>query len=514
MEPKLTRASIKAYLNYFRILVAWAVTFGWMHHSPELEQEWAEIRAAVSPIVGARRIVDYAIRLGVRPVEFTDKNLQDWVEEQVRRGREYGYVIHVKALFVRRLLKSGLNTQLPQLSFELRQDYGIPLKEFPENLRAEVETILAWKQADYDPDRYRPERNRHSPSTALHLRYYFSRLYGFVNSALGKSPITLCELLSETNIKKFIPWLRTERGVRPETIIGDLRFLRPLRSHPLLEKWEHEWLDKQIAALPRGSGAEAQDREEARWVSFGELAKIPAQILVEARDLNDPTKKALAVRDALLIAWWLVFAWRQRNIRECRLGPSAAGGNLWKGEVPHASPMATLKSMEAALKADEHAKFWQFRFVDGQTKTRGRQRRAFIPVQLVSLLEEYLEHWRPVLVGARRDPGTLFVNNAGGAYGLVLLTRRIERITMRYTGRGVNPHLIRHILSTALLEDHPDDSLTLVLHLWHSARAFGPTTFGVYARRFDESYAARRVEEWLLERYPCLTDLTRHLTGN
>ena len=83
---------------------------------------------------------------------------------------------------------------------------------------------------------------------------------------------------------------------------------------------------------------------------------------------------------------------------------------------------------------------------------------------------------------------------------------------MRYVGKGINPHLFRDILSLAWLEDHPEDFLTLSCHLWHSTRALAPVTLGVYGRKLDESYAARRLEEWLLERYPCLTVFGQSLT--
>ena len=67
-------------------------------------------------------------------------------------------------------------------------------------------------------------------------------------------------------------------------------------------------------------------------------------------------------------------------------------------------------------------------------------------------------------------------------------------LTLRYTGRRVNPHLFRDIFAVKWLEDHPEGYLTLKNILWHSNIQ---TTLQIYGRNFDESHGARCVEEWL-----------------
>jgi integrase len=71
------------------------------------------------------------------------------------------------------------------------------------------------------------------------------------------------------------------------------------------------------------------------------------------------------------------------------------------------------------------------------------------------------------------------------------------RLTARYAGRRVTPHLFRDIFAVKYLEDRPEDYLTLSKVLWHSNVQ---TTLGVYGAKFDESHGARRVDEWLDQR--------------
>src|SRR5579859_7910492 len=68
---------------------------------------------------------------------------------------------------------------------------------------------------------------------------------------------------------------------------------------------------------------------------------------------------------------------------------------------------------------------------------------------------------------------------------------------MRYTGRRVNPHLLRDIFAVKWLEDHPEDYLTLSKILWHRNIQ---TTLQIYGAGFDESHGARRVDDWREQR--------------
>ena len=81
--------------------------------------------------------------------------------------------------------------------------------------------------------------------------------------------------------------------------------------------------------------------------------------------------------------------------------------------------------------------------------------------------------------------------NRGNVYALV------TKITSRYGGKSVNPHLIRDIVAFAWLKEHPKDYLTLSKILWH---ANINVTIKTYGSRFDESSGVCAMESWLEER--------------
>lgn len=119
-----------------------------------------------------------------------------------------------------------------------------------------------------------------------------------------------------------------------------------------------------------------------------------------------------------------------------------------------------------------------------------------VPRRLVPLLEEYLEHHRPLLLRGT-DYGFLFVNRRGGPLTQRQVTILVSNLTMRYKHRRVTPHLFRDIFAYWWLEHHPEDFLTLSKVLWHSDIK---TTLRTYGGRFDESHGLRRVEEWMDDR--------------
>ena len=144
------------------------------------------------------------------------------------------------------------------------------------------------------------------------------------------------------------------------------------------------------------------------------------------------------------------------------------------------------------MAADPNSEFWQFRFTADETKMKNSLQ-CVLPRKLVGLLEEYLQSHRKELV-AESDPGTLFLNDIGGALTQPQMSTLVSRLTLRYSGRVVTPHLFRDIYAFMWLEKRPEDFLTLSKLLWHRNIA---TTINKYGRRFNESAALCRMEEVL-----------------
>jgi hypothetical protein len=276
----------------------------------------------------------------------------------------------------------------------------------------------------------------------------------------------------------------------------ELGKIRALRGFPPLAGVTFEWIPDLLSQLP--TDLEAQLAKERRWVAYYDLARIPEQILREADKPGlDLLVKARMIRDALLITWLTILPWRQRNVRECKLAAFVDGGNLRKEAIPVHSTMAKSKWVEERLRANPDERFWQFYFRPQETKT-GNQVRALLPRQLIGPLEDYIQNYRPLFL-KDEDPHTLFVNLHGRPWSKARVEQIVEDLTLRYTGRQVNPHLFRDIFAVQWLEEHPEDYLTLSKILWHRNIQ---TTLRIYGRNFDESHGARRVEEWLDLRRP------------
>jgi site-specific recombinase XerD len=160
--------------------------------------------------------------------------------------------------------------------------------------------------------------------------------------------------------------------------------------------------------------------------------------------------------------------------------------------LPPLIHVAKPKWVEEALASDSKKAFWQFYFREDETKI-GQKVRGILPCRLIPLLEEYLADHRPKLV-AKKDPGTLFVNEDGHAVDYQIMTYHVSELVLKHIGRRTTPHLFRDAFAYAFLDAHPEDLLTLSKILWHKTIRY---TLSVYGRNFDESNGVRRVDEWL-----------------
>lgn len=197
--------------------------------------------------------------------------------------------------------------------------------------------------------------------------------------------------------------------------------------------------------------------------------------------------------DELLMKWLITLPWRQRNIRECRIG--GATPNLFKSTI---APFSDINKpgwvIEEELR-NPKAEFWQFQFSDEETKT-GIEVSSLLPRQLIGSLDEYLKASRPHLL-VNSDPDVLFVNKAGRKMTKNQMTQTVSELTLRYKGRRVTPHAFRDIVAYTWLKEHPKDYLTLSKMLWHSNIN---TTIQIYGSRFNESNGVSAMEAWLDER--------------
>jgi hypothetical protein len=250
-----------------------------------------------------------------------------------------------------------------------------------------------------------------------------------------------------------------------------------------------------LDGLPAESESEVKKRKAEKYLEYAVAESIPVRIRA-GRPAAEKEGGILAARlalEELLMKWLITLPWRQRNIRECRIGGPTP--NLFKGKIPHYSDIDKPMWVSQEEEKNPSAEFWQFQFSEDETKT-GCAVSALLPRQLIGILEEYLENLRPQLI-RDVDPLTLLVGRKGKPITADLMTKVVSDLTLRHTGRRVNPHAFRDIVAYTWLKEHPKDYLTLSKMLWH--RNIN-TTLKIYGARFNESNGVSAMESWLDER--------------
>lgn len=89
-----------------------------------------------------------------------------------------------------------------------------------------------------------------------------------------------------------------------------------------------------------------------------------------------------------------------------------------------------------------------------ETKTH-RHYEAPLPAALTALMDEYVQVFRPVLLGCRKSD-RLWITHMGTALAPDSFYLRLRAITERELGIGLNPHIFRDCLATGFAIDDPD----------------------------------------------------------
>jgi hypothetical protein len=417
-----------------------------------------------------------------------------WVQEVTQQQLSYGSALEQRTSFWRIIRDLNYRNELPT-SILRENDYGIPIDEFPDSLRREVLDLLKWKQATYAMDR--PKDARHRPTTAKRLKWMICALYGYAVNVRRKTQITCLSYLTQKHfVGGFIEWCINEREVKGQTLQRNLRLLAAVfHQHPAYSSEDKSWFKPLLDGMPIEPESIAKKRKAEKYLDYATLEGIPEEIRAGRTVAAKKGRKQFAVnvRNELLIKWLTILPWRQRNIRECRVG--GCSPNLFKGPVSGLTDMEIPKWAVDEQRQNPKTKVWQFHFTEDETKT-GREVHALLPRQLIPLLEEYIYEFRADLITVV-DPRMLFLNEIGRPMALGTVTDLVSQLTLRHGDRRVTPPLFRDIVAYTWLKHHPKDYLTLSKHLWHASLNEVIKTYG---SRFNESSGVCMMEAWLEER--------------
>jgi transposase len=444
--------------------------------------------------------VTYAIAKGKTPSQLTDGDLLGFVAAAISRGRTNSTATCLPTRFRKVIKDNKLSREFPQVSPTVYQcRWSIKVADMPEPLRSEVRALLRWKLDRLVEDR--PQKMRIRPASGKILEGAFTKLYGYAVKYYAKEhpdypEITrLLDFANKQIIAAYLDWSINVKNLKGTSFAMFSMLIAALRQHPNYKGTDFSWYTALQASIPQEPSSDLEDRRAATSAPYDVLSAIPAKIAADRKRLKPGTVGYVELlHDELMVEWFLAFAWRQRNVRECRLGTELTG-NLFCEVVNSTKNVAKPEWLEKKFNQDPTTKFWQIRF-RAPTEVKGkRDIRGYVPSHLIRLLEEYLRY-RSLLVGAV-DPGTLFLNRAGGPMKDSQVTMLIGNLTVRYAGRRVTPHHFRDAFALAWLDDHPEDYITLSKALWH---ATVDITIEKYGRNYDESYGLRKAGDWIASR--------------
>ena len=488
---KYAENSVRSYVNYVRILIYRARALGW-RPCQGLPEAWQQVLA----LAPKRKCTDTAQSFAVimkSPRDITAEDVDNWVETQIQQGVSHKVAAQKRCAFWQLLRECGMTDYRP-LSSIRADEYGATFGQLPLSLRTEVDELLRWKTAEFAIDR--PKGVQIRQSTADKIREKVQHLFGFATNVRGLFGFdSLAGLIQKGLLTDYVSWCLNERAVLGETLRNHLGKLDlALRQHPSYASLDLSWFRPLLESLPARREADRRMRKEKKYLDYSVIETIPDKIRADRISAGEGCSQQTAwlAMEELLIKWLLGLAWRQRNIRECRIG--GPHPNVFKGKVPNNVAIDMPDWVRAEEQRNPGAVFWQMHFMPDETKT-GKEVRAFIPRPLINPLEEYLMKFRPHLV--QNSSALLFISRDGTPLTRGRVYNLVTRLTSRYGGRSVNPHLFRDIVAFAWLKAHPKDYLTLSKILWHANIT---VTIKTYGSQFDESSGVCAMEEWLEER--------------
>ena len=310
---------------------------------------------------------------------------------------------------------------------------------WPQALQDDFTAFQTWATASVVPGR--PAQLRKRPITIRNYLRPFESYFGYLHHHVHRVP-TFDDLFDLDLVTAYVHWHINDCHKRPTAAIHNFltKVVALSRQYRPNEELRAKFLTLK-KTLP--SPPSYYDKTDA-WVSLATLDEIgraiwPRKQLHQLRHQKNHPHPGLHYAKraglSLMLQLWTRIPYRQRNMREMRLGD-----NLHKDAQGH----------------------WRITFRGEQLKIASKRGKtnAFdlpFPSQLVPVLEDYLTTWRPILLAeAHRSESHVFLNQNGTPYRLDALTATTSHIVYGYTGKHWHPHIIRTVWATEWLRNSGD----------------------------------------------------------
>lgn len=180
------------------------------------------------------------------------------------------------------------------------------------------------------------------------------------------------------------------------------------------------------------------------------------------------------------------------TVRDANLAAAALYVGLslvWPARVGN---LSKIHLTENIIRSGTGRKARMFIHFDAAMVKNHKDLEAELPPDVAHLVDLFIYRYRPKLIQAPSD--FLFPHRDGGPRHRGVIWGAVTRLTERYVGAPVNPHLFRHLAAHFFLKAHPGNYEVLRRTLGHSSI---DTTTGSYAGAEDEA-AIRMFDENVL----------------
>lgn len=455
------------YTCQIRKIMAYASSRGWSCWRLEVMKSWGEtIAAFTGQTRGCLQIIEYLISRKKTPATTTEKDLQRWVETE-GNSLEITTTEEYLSQFRGRLRAAGLEPSFPHLDLrsKRRRHYGDSLKDMTPGVRAQLKRITKRKTAEWMADRSAREIMR--PVSVSKIYSSFRRLHGYRTRIREKEAVaSLVDLVTPDNVLPFIDFLANEIGLRRQAIYDTLApIMSVVRHDPLFEGSDYEWIPEHIRKVPKERRYKLFLRKEDKAEPYERLGAIPKALRLESEYPDLSAEEVAWLRhDEVLISLLYELVFRQRNIRECRTFDALKPNLKWKPlNNKLLLDLYIPKCVLQAYNDNNLREFLMICFDETETKSR-RAETVVLPLALASLIEDFNLNHRGVIIEnfinrnrirRSRDPkikeyidhGHLFLNRRGGALSQDSLRWQVRRLTRKYIGHKVSPHIWRDIFA-------------------------------------------------------------------
>jgi hypothetical protein len=318
-----------------------------------------------------------------------------------------------------------------------RQTYRFAQSQWPDTLKAEFAQYEEWRTCDFNLDR--PYRLQQRKSTFRKSTIEFECLFGYMVNIHEKDPATLqlADVADPELLIGYVKWHAQTRNGPCRFIQKSVMLFYTVARYYLRVSVDQWTKLQELKAAIRPSPTKTRNKRE-RWNSLDELeaigkAEYPSK--TDQRRARTPRQKmalATQVQRSLIIRLLVRRPLRNRNVREMKLGE-----NLYY----------------------DKKQGWIIEFTGEQMKIGERKGRENVyqipfPDDLIPLLEEWLDKWRPIL--NVKDLPNVFISKNGKLFSATTLNSEFKKTVYEYTGKATNFHLIRDIWATEYIETTRD----------------------------------------------------------